>query len=74
MKAFLIKYLGVESSGAAVVVAESAVDALMLLKDRPDMDFERWKGSNPLWPEHPPTITEIDMTQPNVVYNDNGDY
>ena len=64
MKAFLIKYDGLWMGGRAVVIAKTRKTALKLVESDPhtleftDVEIEKM----------------FDVTEPQVLYNNNGDY
>lgn len=74
MKAFLITYEGLWLGGKAVVFAESGEEALALVEAHPETCFFRTsrKGQKPVTLQ--PSFAELDMSAPNVAYNNSGDY
>lgn len=75
MKAFLVTYEGLWLGGNAVVFAESAEAALALVEAHPATRLFR-PGRDPGMKAvvREPSISELDMSVPNVAYNDTGDY
>ena len=64
MKAFLISYDGLWLTRKAVVIAKTKKTALKLLEADPNtVEFTDVK-----------VVEQFDLTEPQVIYNDNGDY